>query len=123
MDRIEELTRKYSEFLEEIPTSQLPLANYPGIREFWDAEARGASARHDQYAEHVRNAARAMNGRLSKNAVAMDLLPMLAPMDRVEKRKIQQSRRHLHRFREDSDVPMDGDSLIRAVAKWTRNIS
>ncbi|EGT48148.1 hypothetical protein CAEBREN_24174 [Caenorhabditis brenneri] len=111
-ERLEHLMDLYSEILPDGFINPL----YPGIERSWDSERRSLAARQSEPLGALQTAYEALNGRYSKRDLSIDVLPLLVPIDRVERQKTMNRRRHLHQFRTDEKT--DGVSLIDAVWIW-----
>ncbi|CAI2328851.1 unnamed protein product [Caenorhabditis sp. 36 PRJEB53466] len=115
LSKIESILDDYAEFL---PDGHVDLREIEGIERIWDAEKRKAADAERSRAEDVRAAHEALGGRFSRRDLVLDVLPMLRPMDRVETAKIARNRRHLHHFKEHSEMATDGDTLVDVVRRW-----
>lgn len=113
-DRLEHLIDMYSGILSDCSINSL----YPKIERSWDKDRQQLAVKQSAPLDDLQSAYEALNGRYSKRDLAMDILPLLVPIDRVEKAKKVYSRRHCHRFKEHSEIRTDGDSLISVVGRW-----
>lgn len=122
-DRMHELMEQYSDVLPDGIISTI----HPRVEKLWDETRRELGNEQAARQESVRNAYEAMRGRHSVKELILDVLPLLVPIDRVERQKRARNRRHLHRFKHGdmtSNVdgyPMDGEVLSDVVGGWSIN--
>ncbi|PIC47384.1 hypothetical protein B9Z55_006762 [Caenorhabditis nigoni] len=114
-ERLEEAIEQYGDVLPDGIVKIL----HPKIEKLWNADGRKLARKQSECLEHVQNAFEALHGRYSRKSLVQDVLPLLVPIDRIERQKRAVSRRHLHRFKVLSDVPIDGDALIEVVGGWS----
>ncbi|CAO4366260.1 unnamed protein product [Caenorhabditis nigoni] len=114
-ERLEEAIEQYGDVLPDGMVKTL----HPKIEKLWDADGRKLARKQSECLESVQNAFEALHGRYSRKSLVQDVLPLLVPIDRIERQKRALSRRHLHRFKVHSDVPIDGDALIEVVGGWS----
>uniref|UniRef100_A0A1I7UUM2 39S ribosomal protein L50, mitochondrial n=1 Tax=Caenorhabditis tropicalis TaxID=1561998 RepID=A0A1I7UUM2_9PELO len=114
-ERLHEVIEMYSDVLPDCSIHPL----YPNIKRTWDSDCRKLAAAQSGPSGGLQQAYEALNGRYSKRDLAVDMLPLLVPIDRVERQKKARSRRHLHQFKTYTDIKTDGDSLINVVGRWS----
>ncbi|ULU07553.1 hypothetical protein L3Y34_018934 [Caenorhabditis briggsae] len=114
-ERLEEAIEQHGDVLPD----GIVKIHHPKKEKLWDADGRKLARKQSECLESVQNAFEALHGRYSRKSLVQDVLPLLVPIDRVERQKRAVSRRHLHRFKVLSDVPIDGDALIEVVGGWS----